>query len=111
MRRTYTSRQEGVTARAMAAERFEVELDDTTGAANAALFVAIQNLRGRVVDYLSRLITDLAPVVTVEASRQMPSLFWAWRLYADPTRSDEPVARNQVRHPSFMPTVFQALAR
>lgn len=111
LRKTYSSRPEGVTARAEIAERFEVELYETTGAANAALYLAIDALRARVVDYLSRLINDLAPVITVETPRVLPSLFLAWRLYADPMRAPELVARNSVRHPSFMPREITALSR
>ena len=40
----------------------------------------------------------------------MPSLYWAWRLYGDPLRAADLVARNAVRHPSFMPETFVALA-
>ena len=111
LRRPYASRPDGVTARAEAAERFERELETATGAEYAPLFVAISDLRGRVVDYLSRLINDLAPVIGIEAARRMPSLYWAWRLYADPHRAGELVARNAVSHPSFMPLEFSALAR
>lgn len=111
LRRTYASRQDGVTARAEAATRFDAELRTAPGADYAALYVAIQTLRGRVVEYLTRLIADLAPVVTVSAARRMPSLWWAYRLYADPQRAGELVGRNGVRHPGFMPEEFQALAR
>jgi prophage DNA circulation protein len=56
-------------------------------------------------------INNLAPVITVESNRIRPSLDLAWILYADPTRADELVARNKVRHPSFMPREITALAR
>lgn len=108
---TFASRPDGITARADAMERFDAELAQADGAAKADLYVALLDLRGTLVDYLSKSITDLAPVVTVEAPLSMPSLWWAWRLYGDPLRADELVARNRVKHPSFMRTVFEALAR
>ena len=111
IRRSYASRPDGVTARAEVAERFENEQYDTAGAANAALYLAIDDLRGKVIDYLSRVITDLAPIITVETARILPSLYLAYRLYADPLRADELVARNEVRHPSYMPRVISALSR
>ncbi len=111
LRSTFTSRPEGVTARAEVAERFESELLDTTGAANAPLYVAIDDLRGTVIAWLTLSINDLAPVIIVESARIRPSLALAWDLYADPLRSDELVARNSVRHPSFMPRLISALAR
>lgn len=110
-RRTFGSRAEGINARAEAAERFDSELEDCVGAENSETFVALQSIRGALVEYLSREITDLAPVVVISAPRSMPSLWWGWRLYADPTRAAEIVARNVVPHASFVPTDFEALAR
>src|SRR5262249_54442693 len=109
-RQSYASRPDGVAARAAAAERLDLELMQLGGAENYWLYVAIQNLRGSVVTYLTQLIADLAPVVTVTANQSMPALWWAWRLYHDPTRTVDLVQRNEVRHPSFMPTEFVALA-
>jgi prophage DNA circulation protein len=108
--RTYIARPDGVTARAQVSVRLQTELDQCHGAADAALYVAIQSLRARVIDYLTQLINNLVPVVTVETAIILPSLYLAWRLYADPLRSTELVERNRVRHPSFMPTEFEALA-
>jgi prophage DNA circulation protein len=111
IRRVYKSRPDGVSARAEVSERFEREMANTTGAENAALYLAIADLQGRVAEYLSRLINDLAPVIEIEAARQMPALYWAWRLYADPLRDREIVDRNRVRHPAFVPAKFAALSR
>lgn len=111
LRRSFTSRPDGVTARGELAERFENELYNTNGAANAALYVAIETLRGNVITWLNQLINTLAPVVTVQSARIMPSLALAWILYADPVRGDELVARNSVRNPAFMPRQIEALAR
>jgi prophage DNA circulation protein len=109
-RATFTSRQEGIAARAIAAERFSAIQYETTSARDEPVLLAAQDLGGKVADLLSRTITTLAPVVTVSAPLTMPALWWAWRLYADPTRVEEMVARNGVRHPAFMPTRFEALA-
>lgn len=111
LRMTFASRPDGVTARGDVAERFENELYETTGAANAPLYVALDTLRNAVIDWLTRTINDLAPVITVESAVIRPSLDLAWILYADPMRADELVARNSVRHPSFMPRTIMALSR
>jgi prophage DNA circulation protein len=110
LRQTLASRPDGVAARAGVAERFEAELNLMGGADNAALFLAVDDLRGRVIEYLSRRINDLAPIINVETARILPSLFLAYRLYGDPSRAPELVARNRVRHPSFMPRSLVALA-
>ena len=111
LRTTFVSRPDGVTARGEIAERFENELLQTNGAANVSLFLAIEDLRDKVIDWLTQTITNLAPVITVESNRQRPSLALAWLLYADPTRADELVARNRVRNPFFMPREITALSR
>lgn len=111
LRAEYKARPDGVAARAAIAERFEAELFETTGAVYAELYVAIDDLRARVIDYLSHLINDLAPIITVETPRILPALYLAYRLYADPLRDDELIARNRVRHPAFMPRVISALSR
>jgi prophage DNA circulation protein len=107
---TYTDRPQGVTARAEAAERFEIELNNCPGQLFAALYVTIEALQGSVVQFLTQLIANLAPVITVDANTAMPSLVWAWKLYQDPTRSVDLTLRNSITHPSFFPLEFVALA-
>lgn len=103
-------RPAAITLRANVAEYFESELL-VTSAADVDLAHALMKLRDAVVDYLTRSIIDLAPVIQLEANMILPSLFWAWRLYADPMRSSELVARNKIPHPSFVPEAFEALAK
>lgn len=109
MAATFADRPSGISARALAAERFGAEMARCIGGLDAELYVALAELRGLVCDYLTRLITDLAPVAQVEAPRMLSSIWWAWRLYGDPTRADEIVARNRLPHPSFVPRTFEAL--
>ena len=108
--RTFVSRPEGITARAEASERFAAALADCTGGDDADLADAIQALRGRVAEYLSQLITDLRPIVTVSTAVSLPALWWAQRLYGDALRAEELVTRNAVRHAGLMPLQFEALA-
>jgi prophage DNA circulation protein len=65
----------------------------------------------QAIDYLGRGALDLKPVVLVEAMRSFPSTVLAWRLYGDPERAEELVARNGVTTPLFMPTTLEALAQ
>lgn len=110
-RRAFPSRREAISARANAVEYFQAELDRTFGAEDAELAQALETLRGTLLDYLTRAVIDLAPVVVVEASRKLPALAWAWALYQDPTRATELVSRNNAIMPTFMPLSFEALAR
>jgi hypothetical protein len=107
---TYASRPDGVNARAALVNRFDVELGQCQGASDMRLYVALANLRATAVAYLTSLITTLQPVVTATAQRSLPSIWWAWRLYQDPTRSSEIVARNRIPHPSFCPRSLEVLA-
>jgi prophage DNA circulation protein len=111
LRRNYRSRPDGVAARAALSALYDREIEAAAAPAQADLYIALVEARGAAVDYLSRTIADLAPVVTVSAPSPLPSLYWAWRLYADPGRAGELTDRNRVRHPSFMPASFAALAR
>lgn len=107
----FRARPEAISARANIAELFESELEQCSGAVLAPVAVALQEIRNAAIEYLSRSIIDLAPVVTVTANIPLPSLYWAWRLYQDPERGTELVSRNKVEHPSFFPNSFEALAR
>lgn len=109
--RTYDDRRAAIQARADAAELFDAELMRLTGADSHPVYVALDELRGRVAEHLSQLITDLAPVLIVGAAQSMPSLWWANRLYGDAARAAELVRRNRVKHASFMPVEFEALSR
>ena len=106
----YGSRQEGVTARADCVERFEREIFLSTGPGGGDMSVRLAALRNSAVEFLSRVVTTTAPIISVPAQRSLPSLVWAWKLYQDPTRAPELVARNSVPHPSYMPLRFEALA-
>jgi prophage DNA circulation protein len=103
-------RRAAITLRAKVSNYFEAQLENLQSE-QYDLYHSMIKLRDATVEYLSRAIIDLAPVVRVSAGNTMPSLFWAWRLYADPNRASELVARNVVPHPSFMPTKFEALGK
>ena len=111
-RMTFTNRPAAVTMRADVAERLDLELNSASeyGAQGYDLSVAVQNLRGSLIAYLTKLITALPPIVTVSSADTMPALWWAWRLYSSPERECDLVLRNGVPDPLHMPVSFQALA-
>jgi len=110
IRREFTDRPDGVLARAELAMRFESEMLRANGAEYADMYRALDDARGRAIEYLSKVINDLAPVISVESNRVMPSLYWSYRLYAVADRGVELAQRNLVRNPAFMPKTFAALA-
>lgn len=105
--KTISDRPAGISLRADVSELFEAEISPLD---SGALAVAAQATQGAAVEYLSRLILDLAPVISAQSNVALPATVWAWRLYADPARAGELVARNGVAHPSFMPLLIEALA-
>lgn len=111
IRMEFGARPEAITVRGDYSERMEAEMNASGELAENGVFLAVQNVRNSVVEYLSKEIATLAPVVTVRANMALPSLYWAWRLYQEPTRQSELVSRNAVKHPSVMPLNFEAVAR
>lgn len=108
---TYPSRRDAVAARMRIATLFNNELEGLRNGEQWEVLEALRELQGLTIEYLSKLIADLAPIIQVEAHNMMPSIYWAYRLYADAERADELSARNHIKHPSFMPTVFEAQSR
>jgi prophage DNA circulation protein len=111
IRSDYVARPDGVRARAEIAMRYEAAMLLANGAEHADLYRALDDARGRAIEYLSKVINDLAPVISVASGRVMPSLYWSYRLYAEAARGTELAQRNSVRNPAFMPKEFSALAR
>lgn len=111
-RTSFGSRGDGLSARSeinAAADRLQALLS-SLGAADASEAVtAVIAARDAVNTWLSRTIADLAPVRTIVWAAEVPAAVAAWRLYGDPARAAELVARNRLPHPGFVPTTFEAL--
>ncbi len=109
--RAYPDRRSAIAMRAVVSEAIGGELATLAGPSAHGLYTALADLQGRTVAYLSRKSVDLAPIVTVTADRQMPSLWWSQRLYGDAGHAADLRVRNGVIHPGFMPLEFEALTR
>ncbi|MDB5596290.1 MAG: hypothetical protein JWM36_3251 [Hyphomicrobiales bacterium] len=81
------------------------------GALGPDVVRAFNDVWGQAVDHLAKTITTLAPIVLIEVNRSLPSTFLAYRLYGDPARAPEIVARNQTGTPFLMPTIFEAMSK
>ncbi|MEN5084255.1 DNA circularization N-terminal domain-containing protein [Bosea sp. TWI1241] len=84
--------------------------DAVTPAGTTSAGAALDALRSAVVEYLSIVSRDLAPLVFVETNRSQPAIVWAYALYEEPGRAGELARSNRVRSPSFMPLRFRAKA-
>lgn len=108
-RRSYPDRATAVAARQITTAVFDDALG-RLGRAGLDLAAQLANLSGVLAELVTVRAADLAPVITVQAPARLPSLWWAWRLYADPQRAAELAGRAGVFHPGFMPERFEALA-
>lgn len=107
--RDYATRRDAIQARADLTEDYNTHLDASRH--QEARFRALIQARNTAAQAITRRAINLAPILTIEAPRSMPSLYWAWRLYQDPERAGELVRRNGVQHASLMPQIFEAMAR
>ena len=74
------------------------------------VFAAMDAVSGHAVEYLSKVITDAAPLLEIEQRRMMPAAYWANRIYGDASRAEELAKRNDAPHPLFLPLQFEALS-
>jgi prophage DNA circulation protein len=108
-RAEWTDRRSAEESRALAAAVFEDALSRLGGEA-LGLHRLLARLRGVVTERATARAASLAPLVTVSASRRLPSLVWSWRLYGSALRGNELVSRSGATHPGFLPERFEALA-
>ena len=73
-------------------------------------YMALKVLRTAVAQDLTARGATLAHLTTVTTNAAIPALVLANRIYQDPGRADDLVARANPRHPAFMPTVLRALS-
>jgi prophage DNA circulation protein len=92
-------------------ELFNGELNLTNDPSQWEVIQQLRNLQGLTIEFLSKLIADLSPVMQIEAMSRMPSTYWAYRLYGDANRDEELWLRNEIKHPMWMPVEFEALVR
>jgi len=70
----------------------------------------LRGLLDAAVTYLGRVTTQLPSDLTLTVYQSLPAVVIATRLYADPTRAAELVARNAGSDPLYMPTTITAAA-
>jgi len=106
-----SSYQEAINLRAQIAELLDAEITVAADAGNDQTYQALRTLRQQVTADLSTKAGSLPNIITVNTAAPMPVLTLAWKLYADSTRADDLIARNNTTpNPNFMPVAFEALA-
>lgn len=106
---SFADRPEAVETRALAAAVFDDAIA-RIGRGGLEAVGLMREVRGRSCDLIGRRAAEIAPLINVSAQRRLPALWWAWRLYADPSRSADLVTRTRSPHPARLPQGFEALA-
>lgn len=82
---------------------FDGELDAAGDSGDDVGLEALQAVRTAVLVDLRERGAALAEVRSITLAMPTPAVVLAYRLYADPDRGEEIVARNRLRHPMFLP--------
>jgi prophage DNA circulation protein len=96
---TFDSAQQAAAVR----QRLQDQLDALVETADDDAFPALAALRTAMQKDITSRSADLAQVITYESKVAMPASLIAWKLYGDPSRGDEIVARNALPMPAFVP--------
>jgi prophage DNA circulation protein len=79
-------------------------VDPVTGAPiDSALFDALRSLRAAMVQDLRVRGAKLPRITYYTPAAALPARVLAYRIYGDASRAEELVARNNIRHPGFVP--------
>lgn len=105
---SFRTRSDAIQARATVVELFNEQIEEFSEDSVADILLSA---RDHCVQAISQSMTTIVPVLTINAPKTKPSLYWASRLYADVYRAEELADRNFVSSPAFMPSTFEALAR
>jgi prophage DNA circulation protein len=105
----FVTRSEAIQARADLSERFYQELVNL--GPDSGVGSAMISARDTAIKAINQQMTTLAGVVFIDAAQSLPALYWAFRLYSDPTRAEELADRNEAFDPLFLPASFEALSK
>lgn len=115
--KSYNEAQDALTLLAEALDAEMISNPITSSGQPAPLdddvYDALLDLRVAVVRDISTRGANLAKLTTTTLPRTMPALVAAYRIYGSCTMDDDLVARNQIRHPGFVPggVALEVLAR
>jgi prophage DNA circulation protein len=93
----YDSYQQAIEARSELAD----EIDTVSETAADEVFQALQDLRAKVVQALPD--PKLPEIQSVTMRQATPAIVLAYRIYGDAEREADITARNNIRHPGFIP--------
>lgn len=97
---TFESHEEAVAVRVDLADRLDTLMESCE---SDVVYQALEDLRVEVVRDVTTRGADLARTARYTPAATLPALALAYAVHGDAARADEIVARNNVRHPGFVP--------
>ncbi|HEY1505763.1 MAG TPA: DNA circularization N-terminal domain-containing protein [Stellaceae bacterium] len=98
--RSFPSYQDAIATRDDLAARLALEI---FAADDEASFNALRALRNATIRDITARAASLPQLVTLTPAATLPALLLAFKLYDDPEREDEIIARNDIAFPAFVP--------
>jgi len=105
-----SSYDDAAQVRTIVCAALDAEITTAGNQGEDASFVALKALRVAVIQDLTERGATLAHISTIKTAASVPALVLANRLYQDPSRAEDLIARGNPRHPAFMPTAIKALS-
>jgi prophage DNA circulation protein len=98
--RSFPSYQDAIATRDDLASRLDLEIFAAT---DEATFTALRELRNATLRDITARAGALPQLVTLTPAATLPALVLAYKLYDDPAREAEIIARNDIIDPAFVP--------
>jgi prophage DNA circulation protein len=98
--RSFPSYQDAIATRDDLASRLDLEIFAAT---DEATFTALRELRNATLRDITARAGALPQLVTLTPAATLPALVLAYKLYDDPAREAEIIARNDIVDPAFVP--------
>jgi len=98
--RSYGSYEEAIDSRKAILGRIDTLAGETT---NDTIYERYRSIRASVAAAIPSEETSLPRIRAVELKKTLPSLVLAYDLYEDVDKETDLIARNNIRHPGFMP--------
>lgn len=95
----YPSYDEAISVRTSLIEA----IDTQSETAGDLVYAELVRLRSTVARDITARGANLARLTTITLPQSLPAVVLAWRLYGDPERAEEIIARNGVSDPLFLP--------
>jgi hypothetical protein len=107
---SFASRDDVAVLMARMKTAFDVAREQAADRLDSATYQTLTYLAGSLTNHLNATALTLPRIVTFSYQASLPTLYLAFRIYQDTTRSDELIAENKMVHPLFAPRDLKGLS-